>query len=502
MRGLVSFSTSLRSGRIALLWNNTNRQLRTSAVSDDFYAAVTPAAPIPTPQYSHNLYMLFHQKECMYDIVIGRSDEDKQQLGLKGTVFLGRQYVKMGRVTSLANNIYLDVARSHVVFVVGKRGSGKSYSLAVMAEGICDLPDEIRQNLSFILLDTMGIFWTMKYPNKQDVLLLEEWNMKPKGLDPKIFTPYLFFDLYKQRGIPTDFPFSIKPSELSAADWQMTFEMNPNDPAGVLLERIINLLRESKKEFDIDDVIKLVQQDVTSERTVKGAVENRFLSTKAWGVFNKKGTALKELVQPGQITILDLSVYATMPNGWKIKSLIVGLVSQKLFVERMMARKFEEYQAVKKSIHYFGDRNQTTKLDMPLVWLLLDEAHEFLPRDEVTTATFPLTTILREGREPGISVVLASQQPGKIHTDVMTQADTVISHRVTAKMDTDALKTLMQSYMREGLDVQLDDLPRIKGAALIFDDTNERLFPMKVRPRISWHGGSAPSAIVEKEGLL
>ena len=84
----------------------------------------------------------------------------------------------------------------------------------------------------------------------------------------------------------------------------------------------------------------------------------------------------------------------------------------------------------------------------------------------------------------------------------MTQADTVISHRITAKIDTESLKMLMQSYMREGLDVQLDDLPRTKGAALIFDDTNERLFPMKVRPRVSWHGGSAPSAIVEKEPLL
>ena len=32
-------------------------------------------------------------------------------------------------------------------------------------------------------------------------------------------------------------------------------------------------------------------------------------------------------------------------------------------------------------------------------------------------------------------------------------------------------------------------------SALIFDDTNERLYPMRVRPRMTWHGGEAPNAM-------
>jgi hypothetical protein len=117
-------------------------------------------------------------------------------------------------------------------------------------------------------------------------------------------------------------------------------------------------------------------------------------------------------------------------------------------------------------------------------------------------ATEPLVTILREGRQPGISLVLASQQPGKIHTDVLTQSDIVISHRITAKIDIDALGTLMQSYMRAGLDEIIDNLPREKGAAIILDDNNEKMYPMKVRPRMTWHGGSAPNALKEKDELF
>ncbi|MBI5398282.1 hypothetical protein HZB03_02350 [Candidatus Woesearchaeota archaeon] len=57
----------------------------------------------------------------------------------------------------------------------------------------------------------------------------------------------------------------------------------------------------------------------------------------------------------------------------------------------------------------------------------------------------------------------------------------------------------MQSYMREGLTVQIDNLPRVNGAALIFDDTNEKMYPIRVRPRFTWHGGESPSAVKIKK---
>ncbi|MBU2441580.1 MAG: hypothetical protein KKA43_04570, partial [Nanoarchaeota archaeon] len=133
---------------------------------------------------------------------------------------------------------------------------------------------------------------------------------------------------------------------------------------------------------------------------------------------------------------------------------------------------------------------------------LVHNCHEFLPNQGKTLASDPLITILREGRQPGISLILASQQPGKIHTDVMTQSDTIISHRITAKIDIDALGALMQSYLRSGLDKYLDDLPRVKGAAIVLDDSNERMYPMRVRPRFTWHGGEAPTAIQQKDKIF
>ncbi|MFH1590380.1 MAG: LAGLIDADG family homing endonuclease [archaeon] len=377
-----------------------------------------------------------------------------------------------------------------------------SYTMGVVAEGMADLPKEINKNLSFILLDTMGIYWTMKYPNKKDELLLNEWDLKAKPCDIKIFTPHGFFKEYKDKGIPTDVPFSIKPSELESSDWCISFDVDPNSPIGVVIERSVGELRDAGKEFDIKDIIEKVKSDDRSEQPVKDGAENHFLNADRWGVFSKEGTPLKDLAAPGQVTVLDVSCYATVANGWAIKCLVVGLVAQKLFIDRMVSRKNEEYASIKESLHYFSEDQESDDEKMPLVWLVLDEAHELLPNDRKTTATDPLVTILREGRQPGISLILATQQPGKIHTDVMTQSDTVISHRLTAKIDTKALSVLMQSYMREGLDIQLDNLPRRKGAALIFDDTNEKLYPFQVRPRFTWHGGEAPVAIHKKKKIF
>jgi DNA helicase HerA-like ATPase len=437
------------------------------------------------------------------DIIVGRLAQDREIFGNKGIVLLGKQYVKMGRVTSLSNNIYLDVAGAHVMLICGKRGGGKSYTMGGIAEGMADLEPEIKQNLSFIFLDTMGVYWTMKYPNKKDEALLAQWGFKPKGLDIVIYTPVMYYEKFKEEGIPTDKPFAIKPSELNAEDWCKAFDISENDPMGILLERVVHQLRKTLGEYSVDQLAQAVQQDIRSEQHTKDALENRLKSTEVWGLFDKNGTSINDLARGGQVTILDVSCYATMPGGWKIKHLIVGLVAQKLFIQRMLARKKEEFDSVHTTMDYFSTEDiSKNKQEMPLVWLVIDEAHEFLPRNEAenNAATQPLITIMREGRQPGISLILATQQPGKINTDVMTQSDIVLSHRITARMDVEALGLLTQSYMREGLTQAVDDLPRVKGAGVIFDDSNEKLYPMRVRPRFTWHGGESPSAVkIKKE---
>jgi len=439
-----------------------------------------------------------------YDIIVGRTDSDRKKFGDKSAIFLGRHYVKMGQTTSLSSNVLMDVARAHVVLISGKRGSGKSYSLGVMAEEMSSLPQEVSQNLSILIFDTMGIFWTMKYPNKKEEDLLNEWGTGPKKLDTiDVYIPEGFFEEYKQKGILADYPFSIKTSELNSGDWANIFNVDLMEPTGILIEKIISSLQERKFSYDIEDIIKEIKRDKTSEKKTRDAVINLFSASKGWGLFKKKGTTIKDIVKRGRVSIIDTSCYSHVSGAWSIKALVTGLVSKKLMMERITARKIEELKNIESGTSLFGyDKEEKTKEEMPLVWIFIDEAHEFLPKEGETAASGALIQLLREGRQPGISMVLATQQPGEIHKDVITQSDIVISHRVTAKKDIEALNGIMQTYLLADIQKYLNNLPRLKGSAIILDDNSEKIYPMQIKPRLTWHGGEAPVAYHPKKREL
>jgi len=128
-------------------------------------------------------------------------------------------------------------------------------------------------------------------------------------------------------------------------------------------------------------------------------------------------------------------------------------------------------------------------------WIFIDEAHNFLPNDGITSATEPLNRIVKEGRQPGMTLVLATQRPEKLHEDILAQTDLLVSHRLTAKGDIDALKKIMQTYISFPIEQHMAELPRKKGTALVLDDNSERLYKVMMRPRKSAHAGGSPAAI-------
>jgi uncharacterized protein len=434
-----------------------------------------------------------------YDIVIGRNSEDKKLLGKKGLIYIGKGYVKMGQYTSLSNKIYLDVARSHVILIAGKRGSGKSYTLGVLAEELTILEKEVAENIASIIFDTMGIYWTMKYENSRDKDLLNEWDLKSKNLPTKIFIPFGHANKFEEKGIPIDEKFALDVTELNAEDWITTFGLEMINPISVIIERALTKLKTISKRFTIKQIIPEIEKDTKSEREIKNAAIGLFEAAETWGIFadeNQEPTKIRDLINAGKTTILDLSAYNSI-GAFNVRALVISLISRKLFNERMLSRKLEEVESITKRLDY---SESSIKKDVPLVWMFIDEAHEFLPLDKKTVATDALTQILREGRQPGISLVLATQQPGQIHKDVMTQSDIIISHRVTSSQDIGALNNIMQTYLTQAIQKFMDDLPTLKGSAIILDDNSERIYPTRIRPRFTWHGGEAPTAVsVKKE---
>ncbi|MBU2104451.1 MAG: DUF87 domain-containing protein, partial [Nanoarchaeota archaeon] len=390
-------------------------------------------------------------------------------------------------------DLSIDKNHSFIANGIISHNSGKSYTLGVLAEELSSLPKDTSQNIASLIFDTMGIYWTMKFQNEKDRKLLQDWELKAKRSPVKVFVPVGHYDSYIEKGIPVDETFALDVSEMNSEDWVMTFGMDIINPVSILIERAVTNLKK-KTNFGMGDIINYFKEDSESSQEVKSAAISLFEAADSWGVFSKSkenSTKVKELISAGMTSVLDLSVYNAV-GAFNVRALVISLISRKIFNQRMDARKKEEIEAVSKGFDYLS---KFEKRDDPLVWLFIDEAHEFLPLNSKTVATDALVQLLREGRQPGISLVLATQQPGQIHRDVMTQSDIVIAHRVTSQPDLEALNYIMQSYLFESIKKYMDELPHLKGSAIILDDNSERIYPIRVRPRFTWHGGEAPTAV-------
>ncbi len=326
----------------------------------------------------------------------------------------------------------------------------------------------------------------MKRPNDRGNSLLEDWGLKPQAFNAKVYIPQGKTREFEENEIPFDGTFTLNPGDFTANEWAMAFNIELNSERGILLERAISKLKEEAgNNYKIDNIVEAIRH-FDFEEEVQESLVNRFEAAKDWGVFGEE-SSIDQFTTRGELSIIDVSAYGELSSGWSVRSLLVGLLAKRILRKRMTARKVEEVD----------EMEGLEENEMPIVWMMIDEAHEFLPADGETPASDPLMRWVKIGREPGVSLALATQQPAKLNPDALSQCDIVLSHRLTAKQDIDALGEIMQTYMRHDIEHYIDALPDKKGAGLILDDNSERIYPIQMRPRKSWHAGGTPDAFEE-----
>ncbi|AKB26887.1 Bipolar DNA helicase [Methanosarcina siciliae T4/M] len=397
----------------------------------------------------------------------------------EGLLFLGN-YMALDHSRGAA--VYLDALKPHAVLICGKRGYGKSYTMGCMLEELAFLHPAIKGKLASLIIDTMGIFWTMSYPNASETGRLKNWGLAPKGLETEVFVPAGKVEAYRKRNIEVK-PFSISIRDLSGSQWCRVLKIEEVSPLGILLVRTIESLREKGHHYSFEDIISEIFLDTRSDPTTKGAAENYFRAVKAWGLFSKEGTSLSELISGGRTTVLDVSPL----ENENVCAAAVSILAGRFYAERLEARRSYEKKQM-------GEKPEGK--EFPMVWLFIDEAHIFVPAGRESLASEMLINrCLRQGRQPGLSLVLATQRPASLQPDVVSQSDLLICHRLTSSDDILALESSRPLYMQESLRTYLKKMGSEKGAALIVDDHSESVHMVRIRPRRSWHGGGEPSAL-------
>ncbi|NHJ38975.1 MAG: ATP-binding protein [Asgard group archaeon] len=419
-------------------------------------------------------------------IILGRGGSTIKKIGCQGTMYLGRISEK-GDHGHYGKKVLVDAVFPHVLFISGHRGSGKSYTLGVIAEELANAD----LGVGIILIDPIGIFWALKNANTDtgENLLLERWGLKAKALqNVEVFTPIGIFEDYGDDTI--DSPFALKPSDLHIEDWCRTFDIDRYEVRGTVLEKAMNLVSEQKADYSIDDILAALDDPaiVNSYRTDSiQAIRSRMNAAKGWGIFSGSGTPLSRLSTPNKISVLDIS---NPRIGDSLRALLVGIIARKILEARIKGSRGEIFEEA-------GEEDGA----IPVTWLLIDEAHVLVPQTKKTAASDPLIEYAKQGRKPGCALVLVTQQPSAMHRDIMSQIDLMITHLLTFEDDIKAFLKRVPSSVPEKFE-DSDFIRSMPTGVSLFSDqhTQNRSFVVKVRPRVSLHAGreAVPKALRDK----
>lgn len=431
--------------------------------------------------------------------IFGRDESLSRKAGKLGCCYLGKVVSYPAGRYEESGAVYLDLSSPHCMLVVGKRGTGKSYTLGILAEGFGTLDDSIRTNIAVLILDTMSVFHSLKSPNsiEEEIARLEEFDsLAPKDFKDhvKIFLPRLAKEKIESTGkkLNCDKILELSLSDIEIHDWLEFFNLKATEPAGELLVRVFDILLGEKREFGYEDIYEKIEQE-QSELEIKRALTNLIKMVERLKIFQKTGCDFNSIVKGGQVSVLDIS-YLGRIGGFDVRNLILGIIARKLLSERTLYTTLE-MQAQANLIDGI-DRNTVTK-GHPLVYMIIDEAHLFLPSNKRTLSSEVLIDWIKLGRHPGLSLIMATQEPSALHESAIRQSDILLAHNVTSNDDIAALGKAKQSFMSGNKDIQkiVSSMEFKKGLAVLFDDKTRKIEMIKIRPRMSLHAGMDASAL-------
>ena len=431
--------------------------------------------------------------------IFGREESLVEKVGKKGCCYLGKIVSYPAGRYEEGGAIYFDITSPHCILVVGKRGTGKSYTLGVMAEGFGLLEPEIRKRIAVIVLDTMSVFHSLKSTNTNpdEIARLADFQgLKPREFDgyAKVFLPKLTIQKVESEGISVayDHVLQLRLSDISVHDWLSLLNLRATEPAGVLLVGVIDTLLRLGEPFGYEDIYQTLEGSLVDDN-VKHSLKNLFKMVEELKVFGREGTEFSSIVKGGQLSVLDIS-YLGRVAGFDVRNLIVGVIGRKLLSERTLYTTLE-MQAEANLLD--SESLKSIKDEHPLVYMIIDEAHLFLPGQQKTLASDVLIDWIKLGRHPGLSLILATQEPSALHETAIRQSDIILAHNVTANDDIAALGRAKQSFMSGTKDIEkvVSTMEFKKGLAVLFDDKTRKMEMVRVRPRMSLHAGMDASAL-------
>jgi uncharacterized protein len=414
--------------------------------------------------------------------------------------------------------VEMDVSSEMVLAVFGKRGSGKSFSLGVIAESLCTRPvsTDIGVNThqkGALLFDTLNVFWSTENPfsTEQDavrfpaeIASLNAWRLTPPELDVEVWIPAGFRNSYT----PSHYrDFAIATAELTADDLTDLFDVDAQrDPMGQLLAEVRDKAASRSTTYSFRDMLDLLENDdevreYYADGTIRAARQRLRAMSQIPLFSSTEGTPLSQLLVRGRLAVLELG---EVPNS--LRTVIASVVLRRIHSERARASDAEKQLALNTRLtnEERGAIREYLSSTIPPSWVLIDEAQNILPGERAVKSSDAVVRFVREGRNFGLSLAFTTQQPAAVDQRILAQTDTVICHKLTVAGDIarvrDNLKCSEPIEVRSGgRSLELGDWLRSldRGEAIVTNAEFDRVFALQFRPRVCPHGGAGFRAVVE-----
>jgi len=336
----------------------------------------------------------------------------------------GRGYIKIG---TLANNpsvpVYVDVTRmvARHTAILAMTGAGKSNTVAVIADRISRA-----FNGTIVLFDFHGEY-VEAFPNSNFNPVTPRINPNSLKLGEIATLANIFPSYHKQYRV-LRLLYEIVYNKLG----KTSFLRNKNyievmidivdtieTIKGQLQSRAkpLKVMMDDSEEASIpqdEEIIKLLERladmkDYVYE--VVGKLEDLMLRYKAFLDVNAP-QSISNLIVPGKLNVVDLSQVDREGSD-----VFVAYVARTLLEER---KRF----VVTRSKGYSSP-----------VFLVLEEAHILVPRDEDTNTKRIFSQVAREGRKFGVGICLVSQRPKNIDENSLSQTNNKIILRLIEPED-------------------------------------------------------------------
>lgn len=415
--------------------------------------------PTPEPELVDPNY-----QEPSCDVIIGKNS-DSPQFGI------------LGKMNSNGRVIGLDLNECNTISLFGVQGAGKSYTIGSITEMVLRQFSKVNllpapmASVIFHYSDSMDYapeFTSMVYPNDeagQLAKLKAEYGAEPDSIkDVILLAPESQVETRKAEYPDIDVhPIGFDSSELAVRDWMFLLGAMGNDST---------YIKELKQ------IMKACRNDMSLVNIRNGVANSNHMSTSQRSLAEQKldfaeeyitdGNKLQQYLKPGRLIIVDLrDEFIEKDEALGLFVVMLNIFSSVMKVDGRAFNKF----------------------------IVFDEAHKYMNNKELVGS---ITTAIREMRHKGVSIMIASQDPMSLPTEIIELSSIVVMHRFSSP----AWVKHVQKAITPLQTLTATEMAALgSGEAFLWANKasdkaiTQRPIKISIRPRVTKHGGDTIQAV-------